>query len=141
MTRINTIPPRELCDQHLLAEIREITRVPNTIKSGRAIVDINKLPKIFTLGKGHVTFFYDKVKYLKDRYKQLLYECLKRGFNPQNNTNSFDDIPIHLMNDWTPTEHSIELIKNRIAERKQSMKHIKYYGKEIKGIVYIKDLL
>ncbi|MDO4706203.1 MAG: hypothetical protein Q4A98_08385 [Comamonadaceae bacterium] len=26
MTRINLIPPAELCDQHLLAERRELTR-------------------------------------------------------------------------------------------------------------------
>lgn len=31
MTRINTIPVQELCDSHILAEIREITRIPNTI--------------------------------------------------------------------------------------------------------------
>lgn len=29
MTRINLVPPEELCDQHLLAEHRELTRIPN----------------------------------------------------------------------------------------------------------------
>jgi hypothetical protein len=33
MTRINTgIPPKELTDKHLLAEHREIKRIPNCIK-------------------------------------------------------------------------------------------------------------
>ena len=31
MTRINLIPPKELCDQHLLAEFRELTRIPNAV--------------------------------------------------------------------------------------------------------------
>ncbi|WP_084023089.1 pyrimidine dimer DNA glycosylase/endonuclease V [Xenorhabdus hominickii] len=33
MTRINVILSSELCDQHLLAEHRELTRIPNDISS------------------------------------------------------------------------------------------------------------
>jgi hypothetical protein len=80
MTRINAhIPPSELCDSHLLAEHREITRVPNTIRSGRAV--IKDIPRKFTLGQGHVKFFYNKIGYIKDRYEQLYDECIARGFN------------------------------------------------------------
>ena len=50
MTRINTIPPQELCDKHLMAEIREIARIPNTIKTGKAI--IANIPDTFRLGSG-----------------------------------------------------------------------------------------
>lgn len=35
MTRINLIPPEELCDQHLLAEHRELTRIPNAVARGK----------------------------------------------------------------------------------------------------------
>jgi len=35
MTRINLVPPQELCDQHLLAEHRELTRIPNAVARGR----------------------------------------------------------------------------------------------------------
>jgi hypothetical protein len=39
MTRINLIPVNELTDQHLLAEHREIKRIPNVILSGRYNLD------------------------------------------------------------------------------------------------------
>jgi len=35
MTRINLVPPEELCDQHLLAELRELPRIPNAVLKGR----------------------------------------------------------------------------------------------------------
>ena len=35
MTRINLVPPAELCDQHLLAEHRELTRIPNAVAKGK----------------------------------------------------------------------------------------------------------
>jgi len=128
MTRINTIPVQELCDAHVLAEIREITRIPNTIKSGRAI--IKDIPRHFTLGKGHVKFFYNKVGYIERRYNELVIECRNRGFNIEDKSDSFSDIPKHLMNDWTPTPESVRLIQERIQERLSNMKYVKFYGKE-----------
>ena len=35
MTRINLVSPAELCDQHLLAEHRELTRIPNAVAKGK----------------------------------------------------------------------------------------------------------
>jgi deoxyribonuclease (pyrimidine dimer) len=124
MTRINTIPPQELCDKHLMAEIREITRIPNTVKSGKARIE--GIPETFRLGSGHVKFFYDKIFYLQKRYKQLYDECQYRGFNVQDNSGSFKGIPIELMNDWTPTPDSIKLIRERLEEKFKVMKNIKY---------------
>jgi deoxyribonuclease (pyrimidine dimer) len=127
MTRINTIPVQSLCDSHILAEIREITRIPNTIKSGRAI--IKNIPPKFTLGTGHVKFFYNKVGYLERRYNELVIECRNRGFNVKDKSSSFDNIPQNLMKDWNPTDESISLIQNRIDEKLAKMKFVKYYGK------------
>jgi deoxyribonuclease (pyrimidine dimer) len=124
MTRINTIPPRELCDKHLMAEIREITRIPNTVKSGKARIE--GIPGTFRLGSGHVKFFYDKIRYLEKRYKQLYNECEYRGFNVQDNSGSFKGIPIELMNDWSPTQESVTLIKERLNEKFRVMKNIRY---------------
>ena len=79
MTRINLIPPNELTDQHLLAEHREIKRIPNIILSWKYSLD--NQPKEFTLWTGHVKFFYDKIQFLYFRYRSLYYECIKRWFN------------------------------------------------------------
>ena len=92
MTRINMgVDPTELPDKLLLAEHREITRIPNAIRSGRAkIVDI---PANFTLGKGHVKYFYTRMAYLHNRYVDLYNECFDRGFNVAEKHSSFDDLP------------------------------------------------
>jgi hypothetical protein len=116
MTRINIgVKPSELTDKHLLAEHREIVRIPNTVYSGRAkIVDI---PKEFTLGTGHVKFFYNKLEFLRKRYEDLYNECLIRGFNIGYYAGAFENLPKYLMNDYKPTEKDEQLIRQRIKEK------------------------
>ena len=64
MTRINLVNPKELTDQHLVAEYREIFMVGSSLqrsmKSKSWNKTINNIPKEFTLNKGHVTFLYNK---------------------------------------------------------------------------------
>lgn len=116
MTRINSgIDPKDLCDKHLLAEHREIKRIPNCIAKG--ISKISNIPPQFTLGTGHVKFFYDKLGYLKDRYIRIRTECHRRNFNIQNYETCWDNVPKELMNNWQETDEARELIQNRIAER------------------------
>ena len=74
MTRINCVPVTELCDQHLLAEFRELTRVPNQVLTGKLKVDYPDKPPFYTMGKGHVKFFVEKGGYLHRRYLQLTSE-------------------------------------------------------------------
>lgn len=115
MTRINvSIPPSELNTRHLLAEHRELKRIPNVVSRGR--YNLKSTPKQFTLGKGHVAFFYDKLKYLKQRYEELYKECKSRDFNIAYYGNAWDNVPSHLMNDYIPTQHDEEIIRQRIQE-------------------------
>ena len=83
MTRINVVPVSELTDQHLLAEHRELTRIPNGILSGKLKVHYDDRPSEYTLGAGHVKFFTDKLNWLRIRYHDLHIECQKRGFKPE----------------------------------------------------------
>src|ERR1035437_6784885 len=100
MTRINAgIPPEKLHYKHLLAEHREIVRIPNNIKKGKC--NLNNIPKGFTLGKGHVSFFYNKLLYLKNRYEEIYKECLKRGYNVSYYGNSWEGFPEKLMCDYS----------------------------------------
>ena len=99
MTRVNAgIHPSELCDKHLLAEHREIKRIPNIVKSGKA--DLSSIPTEFSLGKGHVRFFYNKLLYLKKRYIEIYQESKRRGFEVTWYGDSFDALPGDLCNDW-----------------------------------------
>jgi hypothetical protein len=116
MTRINiAIPPAELNTRHLLAEHRELKRIPNCVSRGR--FNLKSIPKEFTLGKGHVSFFYDKLEYLRKRYEDLYEECINRNFNVSYYGNAWDDIPSELMNDYTPTQKDEQIIRQRIKEK------------------------
>jgi hypothetical protein len=136
MTRISaSVKPQELCDQMLRAEHREIVRIPNTIKSGKAL--ISGIPKTFRLGTGHVKFFYNKLGYLKQRYLDLHKECLERGFNVSDFSESFKGVPDHLDNYWEETKESRTEVVDRINLRLSNMKNIKYFSEDI-NLEYIK---
>ena len=116
MTRINVgIPPAELVNQHLIAEHREIKRIPNCIAKGRYNMD--GIPNRFKLGTGHVKFFYNKLLYLKKRYVRIYEECIERGFNVQNFIEAWNDIPEELMNVYNVKANDIRIIRERINER------------------------
>jgi len=116
MTRINVgIPPAELVNQHLLAEHREIKRIPNCVAKGKYNMD--GIPERFKLGTGHVKFFYNKLLYLKKRYIRIYKECIERGFNVQNYIEAWNDIPEELMNDYNVRANDIRIIRERINER------------------------
>ena len=116
MTRINAgIPPEELTSKHLIAEHREIKRIPNCISKGKYNMD--NIPIIFKLGTGHVKFFYNKLLYLKNRYIELYNECINRGFNVQNYLNAWDNVPKKLMNDYKPNNRDRTIIRKRIKEK------------------------
>ncbi|GGZ96114.1 deoxyribonuclease [Ignatzschineria ureiclastica] len=116
MTRINIIPPEELCDQHLLAEHRELTRIPNDIAKRQGKVPLSNAPG-YHLGTGHVTFFRDKLRFLKDRYDALHQECLKRGFNVLYKWPDEVAEYLHLWNDYKVTAQDRAINMARIIER------------------------
>lgn len=119
MTRINAgIEPTELTRQHLLAEHREIKRIPNAIVAGKAI--LTDIPRQFTLGKGHVKFFYDKLGYLKRRYVTIRDECFRRGYKVTDYEMAWDGVPQHLMSNWEPSEADAAIVQQRIDDRNTS---------------------
>lgn len=119
MTRINVVPVAELCDQHLLAEHRELTRIPNFILKHNGNVKLAPLGSDYVLGAGHVRFFYDKLHYLYHRYINLYNECLNRGFNVSYNWPEaiIDDFFSDLWGNYTPTDNALKINRERIALR------------------------
>ena len=88
MTRINSaISPVFLTDEHLLAEHREIKRLPVMFKKH---YDPSKTPNKFTLGKGHVLYFIDKPDFTLNRYNAVRKECLSRKFNIEDYSSNWD---------------------------------------------------
>lgn len=117
MTRINIVPVAQLCDQHLLAEFRELTRIPRAVI--KAPPDLSNMPSDYTLGKGHARFFYNKLAFLKKRYRALHIECVRRGFNvhaiwPEGATK---ELAPDLWGDYKPTVNALMINMARIKER------------------------
>lgn len=138
MTRINAdYNPKGLTDQHLLAEYRELPMVHSALRKSlktRKVNDIIKgVPKDYTLNKGHVTFFYNKLSFLNNRYNRLVEELNNRGFK-LDSSRVLDNsgIPLEFFNDWVANDADEDIIKERLME-KISMKKswYKYYGKQL----------
>lgn len=133
MTRINSsINVKNLTDEHLLAEHREIKRLPSVYKKR---IDTNRsfndVPSEFTLGTGHVLFFVNKGTFTLSRYIEIRNECIKRGFKVEDYRKNW--LVYHIFNDYTPTDKEYNLLVERISDRLFNSKkeYWHYYGKKI----------
>lgn len=135
MTRINVVPPAELMDQHLLAELRELPRMFTYIEkhmNGKTYSG----PSEYTMGAGHMKFFSDKASFLYMRMSSLFHESVRRGINFKFDfdqwASRYMTLPLALSNDYTPTEDALRINRERIAERiSERPGFYRYYGKKI----------
>jgi len=138
MTRVNCgVDPHELPSQALLAEHREITRIPNAIRRNPKI-GATPLPENFRFGEGHLRFFYNKLGYLHNRYWSIYTECKRRGYNITCKEEAFQNLPTPLMGDYTPslTDRNLTLallLSKRYRVKGQKIKLRKVSVKRIKG--------
>lgn len=122
MTRINSnISIKKLTDEHLLAEHREIKRLPACLRKAIQCNSINNIPNEFKLGTGHVKFFLNKQKFIYNRYEKIHEELINRGLNVEDYSNNWKEfIGTEYFNDYEPTDKEYELLKQRISERIKS---------------------
>lgn len=119
-------------DQHLFAEFREIKMVPKSLRrsieaGGRYTSNpeayvLRKVPLLYTLNSGHVSFFYDKGAYLFDRYNLLRHDLRRRGYNFDENAlldpdRVFASLDERFNRFYEPTPEALALVRQRIAER------------------------
>jgi len=135
LTRINILPVEELTDQHLMAEYREIFMIGPALQKSLSSPNWYKkqIPKRLVLGTGHVKFFYDKGKYLYNRYEQIQKELNKRNFNlDATRVFKVSQFPTDYYNDWKPTDRDRAIIRERIEERiKQKPNWYRHNGKPL----------
>ena len=121
MTRINVVPVEELTREHLQGEYHEITRVFTLARAAQneVIRGSKKLPLKFTLGAGHVLFFYNKLGWIADRYEQIADEMRKRGYKPNqiSRESLLEGIDKRLQHSYNVTQEALALNRERINER------------------------
>lgn len=126
MTRINCVPVECLTNTHLLAEYKEITRpfnkVIKRIEAG-TMGDV-VIPEKYCLGKGHETFFFNKLNWLWWRYYELFSELMRRGVNVDGaKFNELHELFIVELGNgdswgnWHPTPEDMYLNMARLAKR------------------------
>lgn len=113
MTRINCVPVATLTRAHLVAEYRELPRARHAWPRRTA----PQIPATYRMGKGHVTFFYDKGLWLERRHRALVAEMQARGYVVNLPPLDLAHWPEHAMNDWQPTAAAVAISEARIQER------------------------
>ena len=121
MTRINVVPVRELTREQLIAEYREIARIPGYLKkslkrTGKPF-DLSEIPDNYTLGTGHVKFFYDKMLYLKKRHTELVEEMIRRGYKPTYTDTSIYDVGREWQGAYRPTKEAMTINRERLKQK------------------------
>jgi len=135
MARINVgVNPRFLADQHLVAESVEITMITGQLEkynwSFKAAI-----PRLFPMGKGHMTFFKNKLLYLQKRINAVNSEMRRRGFNPGTSLDeAIAKAPSSLCRDWTPTKLIRDRIESRLFTRANGSSGKDFYRFERKTI-------
>lgn len=130
MTRINIIAVEDLINSHLMAEYHELPRVFTTLnqhlEKGKTLADV-RIPVRYTLGAGHMKFFYNKLEFLRQRYYEIYHELLERGVNCDQEKYSMHqrimcDVERKTKGDqllWKPTPEEKYLNMARVARRSQ----------------------
>ncbi|MFW6014791.1 MAG: pyrimidine dimer DNA glycosylase/endonuclease V [Candidatus Nanoarchaeia archaeon] len=137
MVRVNLVEPKRLSDQHLIAEYNEILMLLAYVKRYPALREI---PKEYCLGKGHMKFFKDKLKFLQKRHESLKKEMRRRNFRA-NKTIRLSDFPKNLRNDWEPSEGDYKKVKKRLREKIMSKSNFYRYEGVKKGRDFFLDML
>lgn len=123
MTRINCIPVSELAIIHLVAEYRELPRVFGLVRKyqergGRPdSIATHGQPTSYVLGKGHVLFFYTRLRWCVRRYKELVDEMHRRGYKTSYTMPRIEGLERHWFGDWEPTPEAMRINRARIKDR------------------------
>lgn len=108
------IDPKNLTDEHLFAESRELKMIPSLFKR-IGMGSLSKAPKRFKLGDGHMLFLTYKPTYTLRRYKMVLEECVRRGMHVQDESCRWE-IYGALGGDFEETDRERKMLIDRISE-------------------------
>lgn len=125
MTRINLVAPETLSRNHLIAEYRELPRIFGLVREAQARgltpSDI-QVPASYVLGPGHMKFFYTRLGWLEFRFRQLVLEMQRRGYEPNwtDVASKTSGLDLWWFGTWEPSVEELAISQARIDERLQS---------------------
>ena len=122
MTRINTLDPRDLTNEWLIAEWRELPRIVNELVKHPYRYKPSDTPPNYTLNVGHVKFFRNKLLYLAKRHKLLKRELKARNIKHDKGVKVElyylpEPLKMFCCNDWMPTSTDHKINIERLQER------------------------
>lgn len=125
MTRIDLAKVETFTDQHLVSGYKEIMRLPGylkrSLKSKRG-VPVDSIPPVFTLNTGHVRFFYNKGRFIRDKFRAIRWEMIRRGYRPTITDLDFSQWPEHLMGGYIPTPQDLAVSRQRVDDKLRNTK-------------------
>lgn len=119
MTRINLVDPEVLSNKHLVAEYHELPRIFGLCRKrvNAGTMHKVKIPTRYTMGTGHVVFFYDKLQFLVNRYNLLQKEMFRRGYKARYDSTGLTDGLEQYCNNWRPHINDVQVSFNRLCEK------------------------
>lgn len=121
MTRINCIDVKRLSGKHLVAEYRELPRVFGLVRRAQQRGEQPDRSGTYTMGKGHVRFFYARLRWLVKRHDELVREMRRRGYQPRYTEPQTDGIGVEWFGSWTPM--AADKLTNMARLRERDAKH------------------
>lgn len=121
MTRINCVPVQWLSGKHLVAEYRELPRVFALSLAAQLRGDyVHEYDTLtYTMGRGHIKFFYTRLRWCVTRQLQLIAEMRRRGYHPMldNPAELLRRHDHHWCAGWAPSPKDITVNLMRLVER------------------------
>lgn len=122
MTRINLTHPNTLSNTHLVAEWNEAPRCITRCEARLSTGNSSALPPRYTLGRGHESFFYDKLLFIGERLTLIHDEMRARGMRPDmlllaKHHARILALPSHVQQDFVATDDELWLSRARLYKR------------------------
>ena len=133
--RCNTgVDPRILTDSWLIAEQVELLMIGGMLRKNN-YQPKSPIPPTFRLGKGHMLFWVNKMKYLKRRHEEVKKEVTRRGFKVTDKEIDLNEFPKQFCLDWQPSLKDSQILRERLLWKLYNKSTIWRYERE-----YVTDI-
>lgn len=112
--RCNTgVNPKMLTDSWLIAEQVELLMIGGMLRRNN-YQPKSSIPSTFRLGKGHMLFWVNKMRYLKRRHIEVKKEVARRGFKVTDREIDLNEFPKEFCFDWQPSLKDSQILRERL---------------------------